>query len=185
MDQTDAAINNKLKWRFWIFFSLTVVFIMWMKYYLSPLKSSEIIQYEIAKTADKAAAIIRQWTLEGKSNILIQSIYLDYLFIIIYCFAISFACRFISSLTRNEILLRAGSFFSYLIFAAGIFDVVENIAMTKDLNQAVNFVHVSLVYKMAISKFSILLMSLFFIAVCFISWLMGAVKRKDKSWERA
>ncbi|MEO5999722.1 MAG: hypothetical protein ABIN89_23200 [Chitinophagaceae bacterium] len=185
MDQTDTAINNKLKWRFWLFFCVAGFFIVWMKHYLSPLRSSEIVQYEMAKTVDTAAALTKLWMLDGKFDILVKSIYVDYIFIIIYCMAISTACRFISSLTKNEIFITAGSFFSYLIFAAGIFDVIENIAMSKDLHQAVNFANVSLVYKMAISKFSILLMTLFFIAVCFIFWLISAIKLKDKSWQRA
>ena len=185
MDQTDVTINNKLKWRFWIFFCVAVVFIIWMKNYLSPLRSGEIVQYEMAKTMDRAAALVTLWKSDGKFDILVKSINVDYIFIIIYCLAISTACRFISSLTKNEIFITTGSFFSYLIFAAGIFDVIENIAMTKDLYQAINFVHVSLVYKMAISKFSILLMTLFFIAVCLMFWLMGLVKLKEKSWRRA
>jgi len=183
MDQTDAAVNNKLKWKFWISFCVAVVFITWMKYYLSPLRSREIVQYEMAKTADNAASLVEQWTTDGKAAILLRSIYVDYIFIIVYCVAISFACRYISSLTRNEILITAGKFFSYFIFAAGIFDVIENIAMTIDI-QRFTFVNVTLVYKMAISKFSILLMSLFFIATCFMFWLMGSIKRKDKSWQR-
>lgn len=184
MDQYETAINSKLKWRFWIFFCGALIFIFWMKHYLSPLQSNEIVHYEMAKTADTASAIIRQWTESGKLDIVLKSIYIDYIFIIIYCLAIATGCRYVSYLTKNDILVKAGIFFSYFIIAAGIFDIIENLAMTKGLRQAVvSSSNVALAYKMAISKFSIILMSLFFIAVCFMFWLMSLVSRKEKYWK--
>ncbi len=182
MDRLETVINNKLKWRFWIFFCVAIIFIFWMKYYLAPLQSTEIVQYEMAKTTDNATAMIKQWTQNGKLDIVLKSIYIDYVFIIIYCLAIATGCRFISSLTKNSILIKAGIFFSYLIFVAGVFDFIENIAMTKGLLQTVTYGDVSLAYKMAISKFSIILVTLFFIAVSFMFWLMGAITGKEKAW---
>jgi hypothetical protein len=67
---------------------------------------------------------------------------------------------------------------------AGIFDVIENISMTKGLLQVVSHGNVGLAYKMAISKFSIILMTLFFIAICLMFWLMNSVSHKEKAWER-
>jgi hypothetical protein len=184
MEHSETDINNKLKLRFWIFFSCALVFIIWMKSYLSPLQSGEIVQYEMAKTTATAAALIQQWTENGKLAIVLKSIYIDYVFIIIYCLAISTGCRYTSSLTKNDILIKAGVFFSYFIFVAGIFDIIENISMMKGLLQAVSYGNVDLAYKMAISKFSIILMTLFFIAVCLMFWLMSFISRKEKAWKR-
>ncbi len=184
MEPSDTAIGNKLKWRFWIFLSIAVLFVFFMKHYLAPLQSGEIVQYEMAKTPDTAASLIRLWTQNGKMDKVLKSIYIDYIFIVIYCLAISTACRFISSLTKNSILRKAGIFFSYFIFAAGLFDVIENIAMLKSLEQAVTNYNVNLAYKMAISKFSIILITIFFIAVCFMFWLMSIIPRKKTSWKR-
>lgn len=184
METSDTAIGTKLKWRFWICLSGAVIFIFWMKHYLAPLPSDEIVQYEMAKTVDTAASLVRLWTQDGKIDMVLKSIYIDYIFIVIYCLAISTGCRFMGNLTKNNILTKAGIFFSYFIFAAGLFDVMENNAMLKSLQQAVTHSNVSLAYKMAISKFSIILMSLFFIAVCFMFWLLSAVPRKETSWKR-
>jgi hypothetical protein len=183
MEPSDTAIDNKLKWRFWILFIVSIIFIAWMRDYLAPFQSGDIVQYEMAKTTDTAASLIRLWSQNGKLSIALKSIYIDFIFIIIYCLAISTGCRFASVLTKNTILVKAGIFFSYLIFAAGVFDVIENLAMMKSLQQAVTHANVSLAYKMAISKFSIVLTSLFFIAVCFMFWVMGAVTRKEEAWK--
>ncbi len=184
MEPSDTAIGTKLKWRFWICLSGAVIFYFWMKHYLAPFQLGEIVQYEMAKTTDTAASLVRLWTQDGKIDKVLKSIYIDYFFIVIYCLAISTACRFMCTLTKNNILIKAGIFFSYFIFAAGLFDVIENIAMLKSLQQAVTYSNVSLAYKMAISKFSIILMALFFIAVCFMFWLLSAVPRKETSWKR-
>ena len=184
MEPPDTAIGNKLKWRFWIFVCIALLFIFWMKHYLAPFQSGDIVKYEMAKTADTAASLIRLWTQNGKINFVLKSIYIDFIFIVIYCLAISASCRFMSILTKNNILIKAGFFFSYLILLAGIFDVIENMAMLKSLQQAVTYSNVSLAYRMAISKFSIILMTLFFIAVCFIFWLVSIIPGKETSWKR-
>ena len=184
MDQNDLAINKKLKRRFWIFLVLAILFMCWMKFFLPGFDSREIVQYEMAKAPEKATAIISQWSqTPDKLQTMIKSIYVDYFFIVVYCLAISAGCRYLSRLTKNEILVKAGIFFSFFIFAAGIFDVVENIAMTKSLRQEVTHANVSLAYKMAISKFSIILMSLFFIAVSLLFWLIGLLSGNEKSWK--
>lgn len=184
MDQDGSAIDKKLKRRFWIFLFVAILFMSWMRFYLPGFNSREIVQYEMAKAPEKATAIISQWSqTPGKQVTMIKSIYVDYFFIVVYCLAISAGCRYISSLTKNEILVKAGIFFSYFIFVAGIFDVVENIAMTKSLRQEVTYANVSLAYKMAISKFSIILMSLFFVAVSLMFWLIGLLSGKEKSWK--
>ncbi len=185
MEPSDTAILNKLKWRFWIFLFVAVMFNFLIKHYLAPLKPAEIVQYEMAKTTDTAASLILLWTQNGKIDKLLKSIYIDYIFIVIYCLAISTTCRFMSALTKNNIFIKAGVFFSYFIFVAGLFDIIENTAMLKSLQHAVTYSNVSLAYKMAISKFSIILISLFFIAVCFMFWLMSVLPRKETSWKRA
>lgn len=163
---------------------VAIVFMSWMRFYLPGFDSREIVQYEMAKAPEKAIAIISQWSqIPDKLGTMIKSIYIDYFFIVVYCLAISAGCQYISSLTKNVILIKAGIFFSYFIFAAGIFDIVENIAMTNSLKQEVTYASVSLAYKMAISKFSIILMSLFFTAVSLMFWLIGLLSGKEKSWK--
>ena len=183
MDLPAASTTNRLRWWFWIFFLVTSIFIIWMKWYLLPLQSQEIIQFEMAKTIEKATLMITEWKENEKFDLVVRSIYLDYIFIVLYTLAISLGCRFLSRLTRNGILIKTGIFFSFFIFAAGLFDIVENMAMMKNLGQPVTQTNVGFAYKMAITKFSIVLMAVFFIVVCFISWLVNQFSRKDDFWK--
>jgi hypothetical protein len=67
----------------------------------------------------------------------VQSIYLDFLFIILYTSGLSVACVFFSRLTAHEVLMRTGYFFSYLLVAAGICDVIENVALLRSLHGSI------------------------------------------------
>lgn len=132
----------------------------------------------MAKTPDKASAVLLDWEASGKMDAAIPGIYLDYIFIILYTTMIALGCRFLSSISGNDLLAQTGKFFGLLIFLAAIFDVVENKAMLATLREGVSIENVDLTYKMAISKFSIVLMSLFFIAVCLVSWIAGMLLKK-------
>ena len=50
---------SRLRQLFWLFFLLTIAYMIWVRSYLSPLSSDELVQFEIAKTTQKAQAIIR------------------------------------------------------------------------------------------------------------------------------
>ena len=52
---------SRLRQLFWLFSLLTVAYMIWVRTYLSPLSSDEIVQFEIAKTVDKAQTIIQHW----------------------------------------------------------------------------------------------------------------------------
>lgn len=178
MLSTGPERSAKLKWRFFISFLLTAAFIIWMKSFLSPFHSGDIVEFEMAKTAERAEAILLQWQETGKFQAAIQSVYLDFIFIVFYTITIAFGCLYISSFSGNEILVRTGKFFAVLIFLAGIFDVVENFAMLETLKEGITSNQVKLAHNMAISKFSIILMTLFFMAICFVSYLGNLLNKK-------
>jgi hypothetical protein len=170
--------SGKVKWIFFTFLLLTVAFSFWMRGFLSPLHSADIVEFEMARTPERAAGIIEEWQQNGKLPMAMRSIYADYCFIILYTITLSAASLFFSRICRNTLFRQTGKFFSILVFVAGIFDIVENIAMTRTLSGEITANTVSLTYKMAISKFSIVLMSLFFIAICIITWIAGTTERR-------
>ena len=151
---------------------------IWMKSFLYPLQPGDIVEFEMAKTSERATSILQQWQNDGKFDAAIQSIYLDFFFIVLYTLTIYLGCRYLASLSSNEIFARAGKIFSYLIFAAAIFDVVENMAMLRSLNDGITVNQVSLAHKMAISKFSIVLMTLFYIGIGIISCIANYIEKK-------
>src|SRR6185369_14253930 len=137
---------------------------------LLPLTSGEIVKFELAKQPSVAEGMIQNWVAEGKFNKAIESVYIDFLFIILYTAGLSFACVYLSIQTRHEILIRTGHFFSYLMIFAGICDIVENICLLKNLQNTVGKWSTSLAYDMAVTKFSIIILSILFIAICLIFW---------------
>jgi hypothetical protein len=171
--------SGKVKWIFFTFLLLTVAFSFWMRAFLSPLQSGDIVEFEMARTPERATGFIEEWQQNGKLPMAMPSIYADYFFIILYTITLSSGSLFFSRICRNTLFRQTGKFFSILVFVAGIFDIVENIAMTRTLSGELTANMVSLTYKMAISKFSIVLMSVFFIGICIISWIAGVAERRS------
>src|ERR1700761_3030750 len=139
-----AAQFNRLRQLFWLFFFLTIGYMIWVRSYLSPLSSDEIVQFEIAKTTNNAAAIIGHWKDSGKYELGIKSTYLAYLFMALYTIAIAVGCRFLAACTGNEIMIKGGRGFSWLIIGATICDLIENIALSRIIRGDISPWNVSL-----------------------------------------
>jgi hypothetical protein len=146
---------------------------IWVRNYLSPLRSEEIVQFEIAKTVGKAQAIISDWKNTGKYEQGVRSTSLAYVFMILYTVAIALGCRFISVCTKNEILIKGGRGFAVLIILATICDFIENTALARTLHGAVSQWDVSIAYNLARVKFSIVIVCLLFMVACSLYWLIG------------
>ena len=157
------------KW-FLVLVLANALYILFAGLYLRPLTSGEIVKFELAKEASVAESIVQDWTATGKLDKAVQSIYLDFLFIILYTSGLSIACIVLSRLTHHEILIRTGYFFSYLLVAAGICDVIENVALLRSLNGHIRNWNVILAYDMAATKFSLVILSILFLSVCLIFW---------------
>ncbi len=164
---------SRLRQLFWLFFLLTVAYMIWVRYYLSPLSSDEIVQFEIAKTAGKAQAIIDNWRITGKYELGIKSTYFAYIFMLLYTLAIALGCRFISACTGNEIMIKGGRGFAWLIVIATGCDIVENIALSHTLQGPIYQWNVSLAYNLARVKFSIVIVCLLFVFTCSLYWAIG------------
>jgi hypothetical protein len=164
---------SRLRQLFWIFFLLTIAYMIWVRNYLSPLTSDELIQFEIAKTTAKAHAIIESWKLTGKYELGIKSTYFAYIFMALYTLAIALGCRFISAITGNEILTKGGKGFAWLIVLATACDLVENIALAHTIRGPISQWNVTLAYELARIKFSIVIVCLLFMLTCALYWIIG------------
>jgi hypothetical protein len=153
---------------------------IWVRNYLSPLSSDEIVQFEIAKTAGKAQTIIDNWKITGKYEQGVKSTYFAYIFMFLYTLAIAIGCRFISACTGNDILIKGGRGFAWLIFAATICDLIENIAISRTLSGNISQWNVSLAYNLARVKFSIVIVCLLFMIACFLYWAIGKLTGEEK-----
>jgi hypothetical protein len=153
---------------------------IWVRSYLSPLSSDEIVQFEIAKTARNAAAIVEQWKNTGKYELGIQSTYFAYLFMFLYTVAIALGCRFFSVCTGNEIMIKGGKGFSLLIVGAAVCDLIENLALSRTIRGDFSQWNVSLAYNLARVKFSLVIVCLLFILTCLLYWGIGRLAGEKK-----
>src|ERR1700743_2262775 len=171
---------RRLRQLFWLFFLLTIGYMIWVRNYLSPLSSDEIVQFEIAKTAEKAQLIIQDWKLTGKYEKGVQSTYFAYMFMVLYTLAIAIGCRFISACTGNEIMIRGGRGFAWLILGATICDLIENIALSRILHGNISQLNITIAYNLARIKFSIVIVCLLFMLACLLIWGIGKLTGEDK-----
>ena len=98
---------------------------------IKPLNSKQIVSFELAKTTEAATVIIREWEEKDLITNARKSIYLDFGFLILYSVSIGIGCVVLSTFTENSFLIRTGSVLSKIVPLAGLFDVVENLAMLK------------------------------------------------------
>ena len=170
---------SRLRQLFWFFFVLTIGYMIWVRFYLAPLSSDELVQFEIAKTAGKARAIIDNWKMTGKYEQGLKSTWFAYIFMLLYTVAIALGCRFISACTHNEIMIKGGRGFAWLIVGAMVCDLIENIALSHTLRGTISQWNVTLAYNLARIKFSIVIVCLLFMLACFLYWVIGwLVKEK-------
>jgi hypothetical protein len=152
---------------FWIATLVTVGWIILMR----PFSPSNIIQFEVAKTVASAQQIIDDWGGEGVTKARI-SIYLDFVFVFLYAWAIGLGCKVSTAFSANEKLVMAGTFFSRVIWFAGSCDIIENLAMLFTLADN-NDLTVSMAFYFACIKFIIVVLALLLI---FISFGVGVFK---------
>jgi len=176
---------KRLRLLFWLFFIGTILYAAWVRNSLLPLHSDEIVQFEVAKTVDKANAIIQEWKDSGKYEQGVRSTSLAYVFIVLYTLSIGLGCRFTSACTGNEILIKGGRAFGWLILFAAICDVIENIVMSRILSGQVSQVHVTVVYNLARIKFSLVIVCLLFILVSALYWVIGKMGDKEAGFPRS
>jgi hypothetical protein len=167
---------------FWILLLLNAAFIVWSRFYLKPLETSEIVKFEIAKELPVAEGILREWVLSGDNKLdkAIDAIYIDYLFIFLYVAGLTVACIYFSGLTGHQILKRTGRFIPFLVVAAGACDIIENIAMWYSMNGHLTVWNVTVTYDMAVTKFSIIILTLLFLVICVIFYLLRLLGTREK-----
>ena len=181
-DSTKYSSKTLQRW-FWIFLFLNFAFIIWSRNYLSPLDTGDIIKFETARRLPVAESIIGEWTTTDaiKLDRAVQAIYIDYLFIALYVLGLSLACLYLSNLTGHEILRKAGRFLPFLLVAAGVCDIVENVAMWYSMNGHLTQWNVTVTYDMAVTKFSIVILTLLFLLVCLIFYLLRILTQRSET----
>ena len=174
-----SARLSRLRQLFWFFLALTIAYTIWVRNYLAPLSSDELIQFEIAKTTAKAQSIIDHWKLTGKYEKGVKSTYFAYIFMLLYTLAIALGCRFISACTNNDILTKGGRGFAWLILLATACDLIENIALAHTIRGPISQWDVTVAYELSRVKFSIVIVCLLFMVACSVYWVIGKIAGEE------
>lgn len=169
----NPAIRKSLGWSF---FATVIVYFL-MRKVTNGISGREIVDFEMAKTPERAAELTKFWTPEYQQHF-VNGIYIDFLFLICYTIMLYSAARFFGELSKHYVLRKAGNFFAVLSIIAGICDIVENIGMLITIKKQAYTTMVHLTYDMALVKFSIILIVLLFSIIGLLFFLLSLTERK-------
>lgn len=177
--ESTPIYTKRLKNLFWLLLLLNFVYIAWMKYQLAPLQSREILAFEISRTTDRATNWVNTWKSEPpKFERAVSSLKYDYVFIFLYSIGLIVAVLQFGRLSGQDLLTRCSRFIVALLVAAAICDFLENLFLGRVLNNPSNEFAVRMAYNFAAAKFSILILTMLFLAVCSIFYFLKRFERK-------
>jgi hypothetical protein len=172
MDIKPLLLNNKFAFGFMVLLISSVVA---MQYLNAPLVNDVctggIITYELAKELPISTAILDSWDQTTKIMAAI-GLGFDYLFLIIYSSFISLLIFKVNEkIWINTTIYKVGQILIYLTYTAAFFDMVENFALIKLLQGNLDQIWSSTAYYFAMPKFGLLLISISFIMISWITIL--------------
>lgn len=134
-----------MKRNFWIPLVFTIAMIVVMQWQGSALRTPQssrgVVDLEFAKTPER----FRQLQLFWNTGVVLQNIYLDFLFIIAYTWFLVAASKAVNNKWTN--------LFSGLAISAAACDVLENFLMVMVLNGRFNLSVLHIIYYCAAIKF--------------------------------
>jgi hypothetical protein len=114
---------------------------------------SGMISFELARTAEQAAEILRSWSPEAQLYAAF-SLGLDYLFMVSYATAIGFTCLFVATRLAGP-AATLGRAFAWGQLPAALLDGVENVALWQQLVHGAAGGLASLAWLAATIKFAV------------------------------
>jgi hypothetical protein len=170
---------------FWILLLATLGYAFFMKEITTPLTGKEIVAFELAKTPDRARAILQGFANEMKIGLVEQSLYLDCVFLLLYGSALFVGCRYATELARQVGIqpgwVRIGNGLSWLGIVALLADAIENTALLRQLPPGtVTVVTAQVAWVMASLKFVSVIVVLLATLIAFGYF---AIKRLSASTE--
>lgn len=171
--------SNRLGTFFWVMLILNGLYIAWMKFQLAPLQTGEILSFEISRTVDRATYWVSSWKANPpKFEKALVSLRYDYVFIVLYATGLIVAVLHFGRLSGQDLLMRCSKFISTLLVVAAICDLFENLFLTRVLFDPANSFAVRMAYNFSAAKFSILILTMLFLAICGIFYFLKPFEKK-------
>ncbi len=163
--------------RFLFYFVLTVAWLRLMRNMTAPLEPGLIIEFEFIGTAQKAIAFLSALEANGQLELLTRSIYLDFIFPLLYGATLYHATLWICSKLPEGHVFNQLRNISILTGIAVICDFLENLSLLKLLYYPPENIYAYAAYFFAAAKF----MLLGLVIVHFILSGLIAIKKSKKS----
>lgn len=168
LESVPAAYSKR---SFFLFLFLTILLFSVFRVLDEPLRTpaapNGIVSFELAGSPQHAEEMVFSWSVEGKLYAAF-GLGLDYLFMPSYAFALAFGTLLAAG--RHSGWLRSlGAVAGYGVFAAALFDAVENFALFRVLLGAIYSPFPQIAAICATIKFTLLIFGLLY---AFVAWLL-------------
>lgn len=138
--------------------------------FVGPAEPS-IVDFELAGTTDRAAEIINTWDTQDRIRAGFN-LGFDYLYMPVYSTLIALACVWGAGVLASRQWRATGLLLGWGLWAAALFDAVENVALTVILFGTVAVPYPQVAQVCAILKFGLIVLGLVFAAVAAVVYLV-------------
>lgn len=122
--------------------------------------------------------MLATWGADGIEKVKL-SLYLDFIFLILYCWSISLGCK-VSAGFGGQNFMKPGLLFSKIIWIAGACDIIENVALLFTIQNPNNAV-LELAFWMAGIKFTIVVAAILLVLAGTVAGLIRVIGNFWKS----
>jgi hypothetical protein len=137
-----------------------------------------ILELEFAWNSDRADAVLAGADLDAVR----ATILWDFVFLVLYASALYLGSLWASDVFASKRLRQVGPHIAIGALAAGVFDVIENLAMLGYLNGWLGFFGWPTVAGlMAVPKFILVLVAIVYVVMGIVAWVVGRVRNKRTS----
>jgi hypothetical protein len=167
--------------RLTVFLALLAVFVVITIgfQFIGPAQPS-IVDFELAGTTDRAAEIINVWKMQDRIRAGFN-LGLDYLYMPVYSTLIALACVWGAGVLASRQWRTTGLLLGWGLWAAALFDAVENAMLTVVLFDSVAAPYPQVAQACAMLKFALIVLGLVFVVVAAVAYLVIRLKSKTKS----
>lgn len=153
----------KSKRIFWGMFILTFLYGKYMGASVKPLTIKEVVTMEFLPTATQITQELQSWE-PGWKDLFLQSIYLDYFYMLLYGLTFAWGCI---AVTEGKKEADIGKYMAVLAIMASLLDFIENQSMFHNVVHAPSDVLAMLTVVCASLKFALIFVCIGFIVYHF------------------
>lgn len=130
-----------------------------------------IVDYELAGSAGKVAAIVSAWSASGQLLRASFNLGLDYLYMPVYSTTIALACVWAALVISNRGWRGLGMLLAWGLWLAAVFDATENYALITMLFGTVADPYPQIAAVCAVCKFGLIVLGLLYSAIAAVVWI--------------